>query len=123
MSHVLPLRLYEPSSNEEIFIIFCPKQDRDHAWWKACQQTIALDGPEHSWDASSQLDHVMKEQGWRAILPNCKTPIQKDTAYDHMMYISPGFNSNLIVQPIAKAKLETAVSAHYNRRQFFDEPD
>ncbi|KIJ14023.1 hypothetical protein PAXINDRAFT_169973 [Paxillus involutus ATCC 200175] len=59
------LRPCQPSSNEETSIVLCPKQDLHHVWWKACQQTIVPDDPEHSWDGSFQLDYVMKEQGWK----------------------------------------------------------
>lgn len=43
----------------------CPQRDCQHVWCKKCEQTIAVDGPKHSCDGSSELDHLMKEKGWK----------------------------------------------------------
>ncbi|KIJ14014.1 hypothetical protein PAXINDRAFT_13135 [Paxillus involutus ATCC 200175] len=50
---------------EETMVIMYPEQDCYHVWCKECQQTIDLDGPEHSCDGSSELDNLLKEQGWK----------------------------------------------------------
>lgn len=80
--------------------IVCPLHDCNHIWCKTCQQTIVVGGPKHSCDGSSELDHLMKEKGWRycpsacppdlphfsdnrAIL-DCKTPILKESGCNHM---------------------------------------
>jgi hypothetical protein len=51
--------------HEEANIIACPLPDCTHAWCKQCQQSINFDGPKHSCDGSSELNHLMKEQGWK----------------------------------------------------------
>ncbi|KAF9220038.1 hypothetical protein BS17DRAFT_715814 [Gyrodon lividus] len=118
--------------HEEMPIVMCPEQDCDHIWCKACQQTIVIGGPKHSCDGTTELDHLMKEKGWKycpsiPILPDCKTPIQKDLGCNHMTCISPGCNSHfcyvcggLIVQSAVKDEINRAVSAHYERCQLFD---
>lgn len=45
--------------------IHCPFPACDHVWCKRCQQTIDPSGPKHSCDGTSELDHLMKQQGWR----------------------------------------------------------
>ena len=89
--------------HEEAKIIVCPLPDCDHAWCKQCQQSIDFNGPKHSCDGTSELDHLMKQQGWkycpseptRAIShflgshfssssSACKTPIQKISGCNHM---------------------------------------
>ena len=51
--------------HEEAKIIACPLPDCNHAWCKQCQQTIAFNGPKHSCDGTSELDDLMKVQGWK----------------------------------------------------------
>ena len=51
--------------HEEAKIIACPLPNCNHAWCKQCQQSIDFDGPRHSCDGSSELDHLMKQQGWK----------------------------------------------------------
>ena len=51
--------------HEEAKIIACPLPDCNHAWCKQCQQSIDFSGPKHSCDGTSELDHLMKEQGWK----------------------------------------------------------
>lgn len=50
---------------QEAKIIACPLPKCRHVWCKACQQTIDPSGPQHSCDGTSELDHLMKEQGWK----------------------------------------------------------
>ncbi|KAH0838651.1 hypothetical protein J3R83DRAFT_6976 [Lanmaoa asiatica] len=49
----------------DVFNIVCPQLDCHHVWCKKCEQTIIIDGPKHSCDGSSELDHLMKEKGWK----------------------------------------------------------
>ncbi|KAF9220043.1 hypothetical protein BS17DRAFT_359651 [Gyrodon lividus] len=70
----------------------CPVLGCDHVWCRKCQQSIDPGGPKHSCDGASELDHLMKEQGWK-YCPNCKTPIQKQDGCNHMSCISPGCNT------------------------------
>ena len=51
--------------HEEVNIIACPLPDCNHAWCKLCQQSIDFEGPRHSCDGTSELDHLMKQQGWK----------------------------------------------------------
>ena len=82
--------------------IVCPLADCNHAWCKQCQKSIDSNGPKHSCDGTSELDHLMKEQGWKYcpcepvpatfhVLGSqifsssaCKTPIQKISGCNHM---------------------------------------
>ena len=85
--------------HEEETIIECPLPDCDHTWCKECQQTTELGGPQHSCDGTKELEHLMKEQGWKycPCMPvlaccnyrshpflACKTPIQKVSGCNHM---------------------------------------
>ncbi|KAH0838652.1 hypothetical protein J3R83DRAFT_6977 [Lanmaoa asiatica] len=45
--------------------IMCPQIDCHHLWCKKCEQAIVAKGPKHSCDGSSELDHLMKEKGWK----------------------------------------------------------
>ena len=88
--------------HEEANVIACPLPDCNNAWCKQCQQPINFEGPRHSCDGTSELDHLMKQQGWkycpsesastrRHLRPlisfffsACKTPIQKESGCNHM---------------------------------------
>ncbi|KAI0297404.1 hypothetical protein BC826DRAFT_967739 [Russula brevipes] len=52
---------------EEVSAIVCPLPDCNYVWCKHCQQRIDLDskGPQHSCDGTSELDHLIKQQGWK----------------------------------------------------------
>ena len=45
--------------------IACPLPDCDYIWCKSCHGCIEIGGPKHSCDGSSELDHLMKQQGWQ----------------------------------------------------------
>jgi hypothetical protein len=81
-------------------IIACPLPDCNNVWCKHCQQTIVRGGPQHSCDGTTELDHLMKQQGWKycPCMPvlacchyrspfflACKTPIQKVSGCNHML--------------------------------------
>jgi hypothetical protein len=51
--------------HDEVDIVICPLPDCNHIWCKQCQQPIDLFGPKHSCDGSSELDHLMKQNGWK----------------------------------------------------------
>jgi hypothetical protein len=88
--------------HEEANVIACPLPDCTHAWCKLCQQSIDCNGPKHSCDGTSELDHLMKQQGWKYCPSEpvlvvfylsslsvffssaCKTPIQKISGCNHM---------------------------------------
>jgi hypothetical protein len=89
--------------HEEANIIACLLPDCNHACCKQCQQSIDFNGPKHSCDGTSELDYLMKQQGWKhcpsepvlaafyllgsqiSSSPSaCKTPIQKISGCNHM---------------------------------------
>ncbi len=43
----------------------CPMADCNFVWCKACQREIVPDGPEHSCDGSSEMKHLVEQQGWK----------------------------------------------------------
>jgi hypothetical protein len=51
--------------HEETNVIVCPLPDCKHAWCKQCQQPIDFGGPEHTCDGTAELEHLMKQQGWK----------------------------------------------------------
>ncbi|KAJ7781843.1 hypothetical protein DFH07DRAFT_389576 [Mycena maculata] len=126
-------------------ILVCPLPRCNYAWCKACQQTIPMDGPKHSCDGSSELEHLMKRRGWKHC-PGCKTPFQKSSGCNHMTVrrlphdsvclrnmqcMSPGCNTHFcyvcgeaIVRSALRREIQRAVSAHYNRCKLFEDvPD
>ncbi|KAF8446345.1 hypothetical protein L210DRAFT_3529691 [Boletus edulis BED1] len=109
--------------------IVCPQRDCQHVWCKKCEQTIVIDGPKHSCDGSNELDHLMKEKGWKHC-PNCATPIQKESGCNHMSCISPGCNSHfcyicggMIVRSALNQEINNAVSVHFRKCQLFEVPN
>src|SRR5579863_6038476 len=64
--------------HEEASVIACPLPDCNHAWCKQCQQPIDFNGPKHSCDGTSELDHLMKQQGWKYC------PSESALAYRHL---------------------------------------
>ncbi|KAJ7708982.1 hypothetical protein B0H17DRAFT_1000084 [Mycena rosella] len=130
---------------DEAPILVCPLPRCNHAWCKACQQTILVHGPEHSCDGSAELEHLMKRRGWKHC-PGCKTPFQKSSGCNHMtascppLYMcryvysynlqcmSPGCNTHFcylcgesIVRSALQREIRAAVSAHYNGCALFED--
>ncbi|KAJ7491894.1 hypothetical protein FB451DRAFT_1165111 [Mycena latifolia] len=111
-------------------IIVCPLPRCNYTWCKACQHTIPMDGPKHSCDGSSELEHLMNRRGWKHC-PGCKTPFQKSDGCNHMTCMSPGCNTHFcylcgksIVRSALRGEIKAAVSAHYNRCNLFEDiPD
>ena len=82
--------------------ITCPLPGCMHVWCKACSQSIDPTGPKHSCDGSSELNHLMTQQGWKncpgACQPSqltlyiwwtlftqgCRTPTSKSEGCNHM---------------------------------------
>ncbi|KAI0250865.1 hypothetical protein BJV78DRAFT_525300 [Lactifluus subvellereus] len=106
--------------HEEAKIIVCPLPGCNHVWCKQCQRTIEIDGSKHSCDGTSELDHLMKQQGWKHC-PTCKTPIQKTTGCNFMSCIAPACNThfcylcgNLIVRSARGREIMAAKWRHFN---------
>src|SRR6266702_7871274 len=92
----------------------------NHTWCKQRQQKIGFGGPKHSCDGTLELDHLMKQQGWKycpctpvlacchyhqPCSPSflaCKTPIQKVSGCNHMtvhFYCDLAFIRQLVEPP------------------------
>ncbi|KAG1847135.1 hypothetical protein C8R48DRAFT_732170 [Suillus tomentosus] len=114
--------------HDESRLLVCPLPDCNHIWCKACQQSVAIGDPPHSCDGTSELDHLMKQRGWK-YCPNCKTPVQRDGGCSHMTCISPACNTHFcyicgknIVRSALRNEIQTAVAAHYRVCNLFDYP-
>ena len=91
--------------HEEATIIVCPLPNCNQAWCKQCQQLVDSNGPMHSCDGTLELEHLMKQEGWKycpsetllavffkllaaqisSSSSACKTPIQKRSGCSHML--------------------------------------
>ncbi|KAJ7091507.1 hypothetical protein B0H15DRAFT_836463 [Mycena belliarum] len=111
-------------------ILVCPLPRCNYTWCKACHQTIPMDGPKHSCDGSSELEHLMKRRGWKQC-PGCKTVIHKVSGCNHITCMAPGCNTHFcyvcgesIVRSALRREIQAAVSAHYSRCNLFEDvPD
>ncbi|KAM5540362.1 hypothetical protein V8D89_005820 [Ganoderma adspersum] len=106
--------------------IVCPLRGCGHAWCKLCSQAIEIGGPKHSCDGSSELNHLMRQRGWKHC-PGCQTPAEKIDGCNHMTCMSPGCNTHfcyrcgeLIVQSALRGEIQRAVSRHYRRCMMLD---
>lgn len=118
----------DKQEHDESHMLVCPLPDCNHIWCKACQQSFVIGGPPHSCDGTSELDHLMKQRGWK-YCPNCKTPVQRDGGCSHMTCISPACNTHFcyvcgknIVRSALRSDIQTAVAAHYRVCKLFDYP-
>lgn len=50
---------------QETKIIRCPLNDCGYLWCRLCSQEVDPSMPEHTCDGSNELDHLMKEKGWK----------------------------------------------------------
>ncbi|KAG2040575.1 hypothetical protein BDR03DRAFT_949223 [Suillus americanus] len=114
--------------HDESRMLVCPLPGCNHIWCKACQQSFIIGGPPHSCDGTSELDHLMKQRGWK-YCPNCKTPVQRDGGCSHMTCISPACNTHFcyicgqnIVRSALQSDIRTAVATHYRVCKLFDYP-
>ncbi|KAI0302865.1 hypothetical protein B0F90DRAFT_1713063 [Multifurca ochricompacta] len=117
--------------HEETNIIACPLPDCNHVWCKQCQRAIDFGGPRHSCDGTSELEHLMKEQGWK----HC--PCTPDPSYLlvplNFMFccITPGCNTHfcyicgeLIVKSALQQDIRNATSSHFQKNcALFAVPD
>ena len=51
--------------HEKAKTIICPLPNCNHVWCKQCQQSIDLNSALHSCDGTSELDDLIKRQGWK----------------------------------------------------------
>jgi len=107
--------------------LMCPLPGCNYSWCKACQQHIVAGGPAHSCDGSSELEHLMTQQGWKHC-PGCKTPVAKNQGCNHMackckMHFCYICGAN-ISQSLVQKEINDAVAAHFRRCSLIDDiPD
>ncbi|EIW61426.1 uncharacterized protein TRAVEDRAFT_56732 [Trametes versicolor FP-101664 SS1] len=106
---------------QETKIIRCPLNDCGYLWCRLCSQEVDPLMPEHTCDGSNELDHLMKEKGWK-YCPLCQTPAEKISGCNHIACGAPGCNSHfcyhcgaLIVQSALPAEINAAKTAHYTQ--------
>ncbi|KAG2738728.1 hypothetical protein P692DRAFT_20956832 [Suillus brevipes Sb2] len=61
----------DKQEHDESSMLVCPLPDCNHIWCKACQQSFVIGGPPHSCDGTSELDHLMKQRGWKYCPSSC----------------------------------------------------
>ncbi|KAI9069218.1 hypothetical protein FKP32DRAFT_1641142 [Trametes sanguinea] len=115
----------DKSEYEQCKVVNCPIAGCVYAWCKQCSQTVDPAGPEHSCDGSNELEHIMKQQGWKHC-PGCNTPAEKIAGCNHISCLSPGCNTHfcyhcgdLIVRSALPRDISTAKSNHYTRCTLF----
>ncbi|KAN0119148.1 hypothetical protein V8E52_004595 [Russula decolorans] len=124
---LLPCRRCDQSSyfDREAFNearnLHCPMEGCTYIWCKECQQEIVPNAPEHSCDGSSELKHLVQQQGWK-FCPTCDTPCEKISGCNFLSCISPGCNSHfcygcneLIVRSAVPTAISQGKSEHYRR--------
>ncbi|KAH8094848.1 hypothetical protein BXZ70DRAFT_896170 [Cristinia sonorae] len=109
-------------------LIVCPLPRCNYIWCKNCSRAIDVNGPRHSCDGSSELNHLMSQRGWKHC-PGCRTPTEKMDGCNHMTCPSPGCNTHFcyvcgesIVQSVMRREIQTALSNHYARCNLFNYP-
>ncbi|KAI0089049.1 hypothetical protein BDY19DRAFT_122394 [Irpex rosettiformis] len=100
-------------------VITCPLPGCNHVWCKACSQSIDPAGPKHSCDGTSELNHLMTQQGWKNC-PGCNTPTSKNGGCNHMTCITPGCNTyfcyhcgQVTIRSVCAADIARAKALHY----------
>ncbi|KAI0089048.1 hypothetical protein BDY19DRAFT_1070437 [Irpex rosettiformis] len=109
-------------------VITCPLPGCNHIWCKACSQSIDPAGPKHSCDGTSELSHLMTQQGWKNC-PGCNTPTSKNEGCNHMTCITPGCNMHFcyhcgqaIIQSVRSKDIKGAIEGHYAKCRIFEVP-
>ncbi|KAF9480940.1 hypothetical protein BDN70DRAFT_855991 [Pholiota conissans] len=107
-------------------IIFCPLLLCNFSWCRDCKQEIVHVNTPHSCDGSKELEHLIKENGWK-ICPGCQTPVQKSEGCNHMACLAPGCNTHFcylcgesIAQSVISEEIKDAKTKHYVRCQLFE---
>ncbi|KAI0353495.1 hypothetical protein OH77DRAFT_1427184 [Trametes cingulata] len=106
---------------DEAEVVHCPAVGCGHAWCKLCFQAVDPAGPQHTCDGSNELDHLMKQQGWKHC-PGCQTPAEKISGCNHMTCMTPGCNMHFcyhcgaqIVRSALPREIAEAKARHFQR--------
>ncbi|KAI0772084.1 hypothetical protein BD413DRAFT_604199 [Trametes elegans] len=111
-------------------IIHCPLGGCGGVWCKQCSQLVDPKVPEHTCDGTNELEHLMKQQGWKhcpgkataclTVFAGCKTPAEKIAGCNFMSCRAPGCNTHFcykcgqfILQSALPIEIATAKSKHY----------
>ncbi|KAH9853651.1 hypothetical protein C2E23DRAFT_884804 [Lenzites betulinus] len=104
-------------------IIHCPLKGCGYVWCKVCSQKVDPKGPEHSCDGTNELEHIMKEKGWKHC-PGCQTPAEKISGCNHLSCLTPGCNTHfcyqcgvLIVRSALPREIAQTKAEHFKRCQ------
>ncbi|KAH9973116.1 hypothetical protein BGW80DRAFT_1311884 [Lactifluus volemus] len=104
----------------EVNHLKCPITDCNYVWCKMCQQEIIPNGPEHSCDGSSEMAHLVQQEGWK-YCPTCKTPCEKISGCNFISCISPGCNTHfcyacraLIIRSAVPVEIAQGKREHYS---------
>ncbi|KAI0089046.1 hypothetical protein BDY19DRAFT_890032 [Irpex rosettiformis] len=113
---------------EEQNVIACPLPGCTYAWCKACSRSIDFSGPPHSCDGTSELNHLMDQQGWKNC-PGCGAHTSKVDGCNHMACVTPSCNTHFcylcgasIVRSVRRQEIRNALGAHYAGCRMFDAP-
>ncbi|KAI0663237.1 hypothetical protein C8Q70DRAFT_501362 [Cubamyces menziesii] len=106
-------------------IIHCPLAGCGYIWCKQCSHAVDLSVGEHSCDGTKELNHIMKQHGWKHC-PGCQTPAEKISGCNHMSCMAPGCNTHfcylcgqLIVRSALGSEINNAKQNHYTRCTLF----